>query len=634
MFSDDLREVILFFLFSTKSILLTYAVGWILYLPFGKIFQYKNAVFFFKLLLGFTFIPSMYAIYFTSFYTILSIVPVIYIAFLIASRKVWQLNCKIELLNLLFCLVTLLIFISIQLYRNDFFNSSVEWLSQADSGVYLNVATYLVKTGIETSSPWYQLIEVSADKLAKPYHYGDLWQLAFFLEGSSFTAIKVLTYNFIPFLGAIATMGGYALWTSFCAKDTIRVKILGITVAFVAVLFNTSISNVSWSDEFNHNLIMYFKIAPLNIFLLGSFLLLRAQQYTAGLVVAILIPIFNVIYAPIILSAFGIFFLFKLFVAAPTLKIMINFGILILASLYIILFYKLFGSLQTPSVSIEPKTGGYWYWLIKEFAAVSVKYCIFNCVLLLLGVLVFKYRSKLDTSAKNILLVSVLLLLCSVAAISLLNNNVEAFQLTRLLMSPINGIIFLIIVAFLVNIKLSPNHRIIFLLSVITLLMYSAIATIFLFTQQEDPVSKDFLAKADKMLANVNNPIGGFINNKELENTYNADPRTCYACNFLKGLDKDYYWANNINVPESLESLKYPERTQAIKLSPFYRFIQYLKNNGTYKSYQDAQIQFINEYKVAFVILEKGATIPIDIANRSKQILQDSLTGHRLLLLK
>lgn len=587
--------------------------------------------FFLKLLLGVLFIPVFNAIIQTSFYTVLGIIPFFYLFLLILHRKKLKLKIHFESKLFLLHIVILFFFIFIQLLRDDYFNASLDYLYQVDAGISTTRATYLSITGIEVFSPWYQLFDVSADHLAKPYHYGDLWFLAFSLKNSALSSLNTLIYIVIPIFATIITAGGLMLWHLLMPTDCGKINPIAITTAIGATLFYTGIPGVEWSLLQWGNVLMDFRIAPFHIFLLGSFLFYYLKKEYVSVIITGIIPIFNIIYAPVVFTAWGSWYLFHFMKMPRERKIyFIKIFILIFIALYILLFYKIFGTWQPSSLMTQSLSGGYWYWLLKNFVAIVVKFLIFNNPIIILGIITWTYRAHIEPQRKALVIISLLILIMAALTTSIINYNVESAQFTGLIYRPISGVLFLLMVAILYDTK--KNRAFLYCFSII-LTVYSLVITIYFVPQRESVVSKHFLEEVASNLQNVN-PIGASIANKKQEDTYTAQPHVCLFCNFLKDLKAHHFWVNSLTVPADANDTAYPERKTTIELAPFYQFIQVLKKQGIYKGYENAQIQFINKYHIDFIIVEKGAAVPTLIQQCVRTEIIDAVSGNRVLCLQ
>ncbi|MEO1258569.1 MAG: hypothetical protein AAFZ15_07220, partial [Bacteroidota bacterium] len=165
------------------------------------------------------------------------------------------------------------------------------------------------------------------------------------------------------------------------------------------------------------------------------------------------------------------------------------------------------------------------------------------------------------------------------------------------------------------------------------------ISNIFMLKRFEPGVEKSFVQEVKVALADKNK-MGAAITNiakysptgYDMTAYIEADPRICFFCNFLKHVGAGY-WANQISTPPSLENLRNKGSATAVRLSPFFSYIQQLKGENKYSTYEDAQLGFIRKYKVDFVIVEKGAPIPPGILKISKEIIEDPYSKTKLIIL-
>lgn len=221
----------------------------------------------------------------------------------------------------------------------------------------------------------------------------------------------------------------------------------------------------------------------------------------------------------------------------------------------------------------------------------------------------------------------------SSAASALTNKYNDYFQISENLHTSLSGLaIIWILIRLIATNRPISKLRVSAIVLLCIQLSYGFISTVFIYQQRDSVYASHFINNVSERLPGKNS-IGVSINNLDILTTYNADPRMCIFCNFLKKVG-DGYWANQISVPEKIENLKFMERKQAVELSPFYRFIQKQKKEGKYQGYEKAQLDFIDRYKVDFAVVEVGAPIPPQILSCADTVLVDNHSGVRLVLLK
>ena len=67
--------------------------------------------------------------------------------------------------------------------------------------------------------------------------------------------------------------------------------------------------------------------------------------------------------------------------------------------------------------------------------------------------------------------------------------------------------------------------------------------------------------------------------------------------------------------------------------APFYCFVKKQKRRNNFKDVASSQLNFINRFDLKFIIVRKGAKVPFYLNEKIKEIIVDSLSGDRFVLL-
>jgi len=228
-------EIIQIFLEGFLSLLIFFLTGNVFAVFFPKSKNIPAKVFL-KLIGGVLFWIIATAIYATSFKTINILA---FFSLLFLWKKEGIPLSKIQLRNLLpsisevkyfvLCLLVLCLFVGVQFYRNDYFNSNFVYFANPDFSFYLTVAEYLQTTGIERLNPWYELNELSKIQAIEPYHYGDIWLASAMLQWSQIAPLKMFLYVLIPVISTISFTALYAFHNIHSLKSN---KFLNIFICY------------------------------------------------------------------------------------------------------------------------------------------------------------------------------------------------------------------------------------------------------------------------------------------------------------------------------------------------------------------------------------------------------------------
>ena len=619
-------EPIQFFLSACLMLALYWAAGSLLLPLLAEVQKLSScARFFLQLVLGFFGTTILVALYYTSGYTVMALtLPAFGVILWLRRHEIRRISVKdfgVEWRHGAETLAALALLVLVQLYRNDYYNVEVVNTAAHDFSIFCSVTEYLKITGIETSSPWYQLFEESADGLAKPYHYGDLWSLALLFDLSPAVPIDNYIYVWIPLINAVLFSGFAAVFRMVSGRQ----GWLGPVVAFMALFLNMYMEVWDWSWAFGWNAVIVPKTI---VFSAGAALWWIAYRERApylDILALWLMMVSYILMVPVITLAFTIFYF--------VVRRRITYPVLILiCSLLIAIAYYLFGSSDTSSVSSD--TQHYVYYFIKYAAAGTVKFLLFFLPIVFSLIVLYRSPKFLPDIDKKLILAFFSIALSSSFIYALLNPNVETFQFVRLVHTGIAqmGAVYAIalILRYLWNNVLS-FHRI--LLTVLFLQMFWGVFNT-LFFKYDGEVWYDslFLSEGRRVLENKNR-IGLSVITIGSYGTFQADPRMCYSCNFLKKIGSGY-WANQISIPEDMSKLEFPERRTAIELSPFYRFNEQYKREAPDYTFEKAQTAFINKHEVDFIVIEKGARHPAWLPNCTDTLLTDPVSGTILATLR
>lgn len=626
--NDRCMEPIQFFLSACLMLALYWAAGSMLLPLLAEVQKLSSSVrLFLQLVLGFFGTTILVALYYTSGYTVMALtLPAFGVILWLRRQEIRRISVKdfgVEWRRCAEVLAALALLVLVQLYRNDYFNAEVVSIGYYDFGIYTTVAEYLKISGIETSSPWYQLFEESADGLAKPYHYGDLWSLALLFDLSPAVPIDNYIYVWIPLINAVLFSGFTAVFRMVSGRQ----GWLGPVVAFMALFLNMRIEAWDWSWAFDWNMFIVPKMLSVHLCLTVWIISRLSKIQHLDWLSLVVLMLGDILFLPIACAAFIGCHIISRYLSEQ--KIDKRFvAALILTPFTIFLFYKLLGSFETSSETTSPPGDeGYWYWFVKMLVASQLKYYIFFFPIIISIFFSFRHKVVLE-----LLLTMLTVSFCGSVVHGLFNNNFENFQFTR--MAHVSSVQFMIPIITGMLMKRGRYHtlRFILLTAVLIQLVISMYNSIVLNPCRESNFLWTFIQKTEVLLDDKSK-IGMSIHNPFFFPDFTADPRMCYSCNFLKKIGPGY-WANQISIPEDMSRLEFPERRTAIELSPFYRFNEQYKREAPDYTFEKAQTAFINKHKVDFIVIEKGARHPAWLSNCTDTLLTDPVSGTILATLR
>jgi len=613
---------------------LIYILGYVALFPFSLPHNSIQRIFY-KLTVGVLILILLSSIYFTSFKTINILLIPISFFLIFNNRKSISIKRKLdefisECPYILVFTISILLCIVIQFYRLDYFNREITYLSNWDYGYYITVAEYLFQTGVENVAPWFELFDSSKTGEVGPYHYGDLWLLGSIIWISELAPLKTFLYVFLPICVSISFAG---LLTINSIVSNQKNTILNILICFLMVF---SIGNIPFMREaygFHYSAFTTPKIILFFIFIMLAVSFLIENRFHLFVITSSIIPIFHIIYAPIIFSSL---FLWSLFYFYKTRNKEYFFGMIFpsLIAVGIFIFYFLFGGVSsfyngTSKIMLTTYLQEFSETIFRNIIA---RFLLFYPFLLLLMGLLWKERHNLSQNMKRLFVFTSMMIFLTILIRGLLNYNRESQQIYQVVLNPIFTILYVIIFSYFLN---KPHYKRKYL--VYSLIFLQGFSSFYIvlnkFQQREKIVGNEFLIEIQTALQKKN-PIGVFIKSMDIDDDhFRVSTYMFLFATELKMIGKSK-WVNSISVPEDLDNFKFSERISDVSSSPFYNFIQELKQQNNYVNYELAQKGFIEKYNVDYILLEKGAILPNELEMMLSDFYEDEKSGIRLGIFK
>jgi hypothetical protein len=622
---------LLYILFETFTIYaFIYFLGNIILFPFRLTSNPIQRIFY-KKISGILFLILINSILFTTFKTInILLLPLIFWVIIsnrkfISSKNIF-LELKSEFRHLLIIYLALFIVVGVQLYRLDYFNQEITFLSNWDYGYYMTVSEYLFETGIENVAPWFELFEFSQTGKVGLYHYGDIWLMGFMIGFSKLAPSVVFSYIFLPVCISVSFAGILALHSIILVKNY---PIFNILLCFLLVF---SVGNIPFLREafgFHYSVMTTPKVMFFSFLIMVAFSFLLHNRLHLFVLTCCSIPIFHIIYAPVIFTSL---FLFSLFYFYKTKENKYLFGMIvpILTTIGIIGFYLLFGNISSfYGGSSKIILVDYFYnFLVTTFRHIILRSLPFHAVLWGLLLIIWKENLVLPFNLKLLLRFVAIMIIITIFYRGLLNYNEESKQIYQVLINPLFTILYVILFSYAIK-KFEGKKK----LLIYSLIFIQGLSSFYIITnkfhQRGNPVSNEFLSEIKEALENKN-PIGVFLKDSEKEeNHFRVSTYMFLFATELKTIGKGK-WVNSISVPEDLNNFEFPERISDVSSSPFYNFIQQQKRNNTFISYKIAQKNFIQQNDIDFIILENGAVLPQELESMLSKIYVDDISQIRL----
>ena len=545
-----------------------------------------------------------------------------------------------------FLLASTLVFSWAFLYRIQaapfpFFIPSGTALLPNDVHIYSLRSYYLGQSAWENYFGVYNTFDSNFHGL-NPYHYLELWLNAGI--NSLLGGLSVLNLSLVtgPLLQLLSFLGLLAIVEYFRPVKGIHI-LLALSFLFTAglYLFYGRIGFPALSLP----IVSYpFKLVTYYPFLIGFILAALYRQAFKAILLIMALPIATFVALPSIAALLLLICLANpllKFSTLSSLKIM-AFAILLLGGIG--LFYNV---MPEPSAnSTFTVEGGELSSLLMNFfkdSSVYIQrfaYALTHWGLLYGPFILIGYWTKAFWSKQAFLLYSFIFLLFGAAACyALLGAFAQASQLFYNVVFSFSNC--LVILVFIQAYHFFPKSfswktgitSVLFMLTLSTqcYLVYEK----HILPKQEKAYSTAYLMQIQEWaVAGTLSPIGGALKGAEDYTSEYAKMTTGYVLGYYLQFMRDGITTVSmsdfeipINPKEERNNLK------DIQSGAFYQFVARQKKAQTFTSVEDSKRKFILENAINFLILSQNATLPKSLENKIDQILLDSVSGERFILL-
>ena len=634
---------IFFTYFSVLILLLVafYFIGSVLF----KVFNLKIESFFTdafaKVFTATTLYIVISAIYFTHGVTVLIfLLPMMLILLWInkkkeiSSKQIFtnELNKFTLIIAILIATVLIFSFRYGQIYNPSSINLPIP--PHVDYVFYGNCINFFTHFGYENCSLSYMY-----PNGVNPYHYYDLWLTAGIAE--LFHLNVVLTYVMIT-----NSIAGILMFLGFCAilnhyknfsKADLIFCLLALTISGISFDFYRKVAFMEGIEVYTLNFLTYSKLFPLYIFSIAAILFFINKKENAAIVCILCLPIVFISSSIGVLAAVGLYIIYTFF---RTKKInFIAIANLLFITLSVFLFYKINEPANTHvstnfNETLQNLTDiSFLKTIVNIYGGTIIQHILIFAPF----VLFFIYNKKdlLLTIIKSpIFFFFVVINFISISAWGILHDKLTTIQLFQ----NYGAVSFTIFSFYLMMLVwIDSTKRTWFNYIIFSLLFLLGIKRSF--QQYRHPYEQ-----SDKYISEIiNNESGKLSLNGAFMFTTEDNKKASFG--FITNfniLGNYLVYAKNKTFPASLSVHNFEFSTDkhlsaiqhaSIKNAPFYMYVEKQKQAGTFKSIELSQIDFVDEYKINYLITSKDVVLPELLKNRVKKLIVDENTGERFYLL-
>jgi hypothetical protein len=547
----------------------------------------------------------------------------------------------------LFLIIPALLYFWIQSfnYYNPFTNE--KFCLEGDQLYYATIGNYLYQFGIENRF----LDTLNISKIAlNPYHYGDSWFVAFFLNFLPFNPPIILNYICNPILligfyvGSLSILERYKNDISVTDKLLLLFIPLFTTISFPVFDFLPG-QLYSWS---------IINLPKLSINYLGIqlfFVLLINKKHSIALYIMLPFFILYLVSLPIIFSVCFLLIFYFLYCEKITkiecykLLGFYCFFVFVLCFAYSIFSEKSNPNIQKIDLLNIIQTNPFLY--LKTFVNCIIGSVLLTIAGLFIYLLTYYFYQKPTLSLYKILLKNELLIsfttfyIVSLGFYAIFNYNPDGAQLWYNTFYPLVGTLCCIFISFFLK-ENTIKLKYLLVLGFIGLNLY-----------YNSPIK----AKCPKMINNKPrlslNQQASFYNNIRIKINNNKNPKVVFLKNYEQAnvfsknpfssnfpenasIIKNYFpiCLSVFEIPNTKDSINYVLEKNMISNTVFYKFVANERSKSTFVSIEDSQLKFIMDYEIDYIEIDKKTKLPPKIQLLVKEEIINPVTGDRFLILE
>lgn len=511
-------------------------------------------------------------------------------------------------------------------------------LPEQDYVIYSNLSNFLMETGKENTT--YDYVYTAETGLSA-YHYFEIWQnvgLSSIFHVNTLLCLLLVTY----------TSGTIIIWLGFCAlfskfqSITLFHKIacfLFLFLAGVNLKYYTQINFMENIGVFSVNAINYYKLFPIYIISLGSLLLFLKKENTYGILLLLSLPIISISTAIGVFSSVFFFLFYRYY--KKGVKLGLPFIAMIILAGFILLFYSILSKGTITHVTISPtslKNKSLEFFHLKTSINV-IGATIIQLILLYSPIIFILFFIKKLNIRKLIQEHSFLLLFSFILTFSLIGwaalhtiaGSVQIFSNISIVVLNISCAVIFIFTF------LSKNKKEFFLgLTIFSFILIVNLTNTFKSINATQEYSANFLNQIYNTSPHLS-PRGAFlldktdykrINFSYLSGSLSVGGYLAYLPykTFPLSISPHDFNFSNAKLLASIEK-------EGIISTPFYKYVELQKVKGKFKNINSSRLDFIDEYKINYLITTKNVVLDSLLLKKVKESIIDEKSGERFYLL-
>jgi len=525
-----------------------------------------------------------------------------------------------------------------------------------DDIYYSNVSESLKQTGQENVYTTGNMLMEKYHGLVA-YHYFELWLNAGI--SSMFGLINLCSLLMItyPVFYIIGLFGIFSLWEHY-NKVTLFQKILSVFLLLAGGVYISFLSSIPFYErtrifsKFPMELLSK-KISDLYVFGLASVLFFIKKKDMLAVLCLICMCVVSVTIMPAVLGGLVLFLALIFFLKNYSARFIRNaLAYVFSAALFFFLLYYLGGNRNLQIIREEElfnlhqfTNAGYrqnFFYILFMYPYLSLLSYLPLIGLILF--LVFRYKIWLKGGPVYFLLFA--FIGCCIALISCAFYNPlhDSFALYILPASVLLGLSAILIMAYIfreLEIKALKKHKYFYGFLIALVLLFPVYSNYDFYKNRvnktDNGYSVEYLEKIQNIVQQkVKNPVGVCLLAKT------RIPVIAHTNTFLNirgeylKFSPNFYTTVNLSVLDidtSYAPLDLKKVQKLLSYSVFFNFVEEQKNSLLFSSIEQSKIDFIEKYKIDFIIAEQGAEINEKLLENAKEIIEDPVSKEKFILL-
>lgn len=518
-------------------------------------------------------------------------------------------------------------------------------ISNIDSTFYIRLARYIYETGIESTHIDYLGLTSNTHR---PYHYFVLWFHngfnVFFKVENDYLVRRVLIFSIFfsnVYIGAIALVK-----TLLPEK---RLPIYHYFTPFILFLIKP-IGLGAWTAGIFGNFMFYFasslaqmpKHSPITMMVLAVFILIQNRQYAISLMALLLASVLYGPTAPVVYVLLGILTLWAWIKKVKELYYLpLIVGILLLG--YFVFFYVFQGKEQHSTdflggdsplfgwVSTSPVMGHFLKGVVQVVLVwgLGLFFAVIPSLFVFKDIKQYFQKNYFSTLFMAISFIGGFLLWQLIFHI---NYNIDSHQFMTSFFSSVYAVFVFMWIIVLIDVLIKNRKK--WAIGIIGLygcaLMYSAVRTSISEVQRyKKQYSLEYIKyiQRSKHKFSEYGALYGNVGDNIWFSYFSAYPGPY----FQHKRPKDFMLVNIYEIPPKLDV--YDLDKSYIPRFPFYQYVQKQKENHKYTNISQSKLDFVREYKINHIVVNKNATIDSIFLPYVKEKYLDRYSGEQLYFL-